>query len=269
MPMGGRLATEELLAVGAQRRQRSSGGRAGTTDGSGQPIAAPGWTGPGPSTLRVTVRIPPDGLAGPNWCKDRDHDACRPIHPSTRPATPGCPAPTERARPTGGRTRSWRRRSPRSRSSPARPAGTPRRKCSRWSATAQHLVAAEPGLAGTARRAPTRRSHRTSSPTASCPTRSPRSPGRTRWPAACWSRRSWCCRPRSVAELSGRPGRPRPARPPSTRTATEARLVAGVLRGVRGGACLLRLRGDDDATPLRGADLAPNLLTALRMTFED
>ncbi len=49
---------------------------------------------------------------------------------------------------------------------------------------------------------------------------------------------------------------------------TEARLVAGVLRGVRGGACLLRIRGAD-APPLRGADLAPNLLTALRMTFED
>ena len=48
---------------------------------------------------------------------------------------------------------------------------------------------------------------------------------------------------------------------------TEARLVAGVLRDVRGGACLLRVRGDDTA-PLRGADLAPNLLTALRMTFE-
>lgn len=49
----------------------------------------------------------------------------------------------------------------------------------------------------------------------------------------------------------------------------EARLVAGVLRGTRGGACLLRLRGDNAATPLRGADLAPNLLIALRMTFED
>jgi hypothetical protein len=41
-----------------------------------------------------------------------------------------------------------------------------------------------------------------------------------------------------------------------------------VLRGLRGGACLLRIRGAD-AAPLRGADLAPNLLTALRMTFED
>ncbi len=50
---------------------------------------------------------------------------------------------------------------------------------------------------------------------------------------------------------------------------TEARLVAGVLRGTRGGACLLRLRGENAETPLRGADLAPNLLTALRMTFED
>ena len=49
----------------------------------------------------------------------------------------------------------------------------------------------------------------------------------------------------------------------------EARLVAGVLRGLPGGACLLRVRGKDDATPLRGADLAPNLLTALQATFED
>ncbi len=49
----------------------------------------------------------------------------------------------------------------------------------------------------------------------------------------------------------------------------EARLAAGVLRGSRGGACLLRVRGDNDATPLRGADLAPNLLTALQATFLD
>lgn len=49
----------------------------------------------------------------------------------------------------------------------------------------------------------------------------------------------------------------------------EARLVAGVLRGRPGGACLLRVRGDNDATPLRGADLAPNLLTALQATFLD
>jgi hypothetical protein len=49
----------------------------------------------------------------------------------------------------------------------------------------------------------------------------------------------------------------------------EARLAAGVLRGVDGGACLLRVRGKDDATPLRGADLAPNLLRALQATFED
>lgn len=49
----------------------------------------------------------------------------------------------------------------------------------------------------------------------------------------------------------------------------EARLAAGVLRGRKGGACLLRVRGKDDATPLRGADLAPNLLTALQATFLD
>ena len=50
---------------------------------------------------------------------------------------------------------------------------------------------------------------------------------------------------------------------------TEARLAAGVLRDAKGGACLLRLRGEHDEAPLRGADLAPNLLKALRMTFED
>ena len=49
----------------------------------------------------------------------------------------------------------------------------------------------------------------------------------------------------------------------------EARLAAGVLRGGPGGACLLRVRGKDDATPLRGADLAPNLLSALQATFLD
>jgi hypothetical protein len=49
----------------------------------------------------------------------------------------------------------------------------------------------------------------------------------------------------------------------------EARLAAGVLRGVNGGACLLRVRGKDDDTPLRGADLAPNLLRALQATFDD
>jgi hypothetical protein len=49
----------------------------------------------------------------------------------------------------------------------------------------------------------------------------------------------------------------------------EARLVAGVLRNLPGGACLLRLRGDNAETPLRGGDLAPNLLAALRLTFED
>lgn len=51
---------------------------------------------------------------------------------------------------------------------------------------------------------------------------------------------------------------------------TEARLVAGVLRDGPGGACLLRVRPDGDAapaTPLRGADLAPGLLIALRATF--
>ena len=49
----------------------------------------------------------------------------------------------------------------------------------------------------------------------------------------------------------------------------EARLAAGVLRGSQGGACLLRVRGKDDGTPLRGADLAPNLLTVLQATFDD
>ncbi len=48
----------------------------------------------------------------------------------------------------------------------------------------------------------------------------------------------------------------------------EARLAAGVLRDLTGGACLLRVRGRDDATPLRGADLAPNLLVALQATFD-
>jgi hypothetical protein len=49
----------------------------------------------------------------------------------------------------------------------------------------------------------------------------------------------------------------------------EARLAAGVLRGSKGGAALLRVRGQDDGTPLRGADLAPNLLGALHATFQD
>jgi hypothetical protein len=49
----------------------------------------------------------------------------------------------------------------------------------------------------------------------------------------------------------------------------EARLAAGVLRGQQGGACLLRVRGKEDATPLRGADLAPNLLSALQATFDE
>jgi hypothetical protein len=49
----------------------------------------------------------------------------------------------------------------------------------------------------------------------------------------------------------------------------EARLVAGVLRDLPGGACLMRLRGDNDDSPLRGGDLAPNLLAALRLTFEN
>ena len=50
---------------------------------------------------------------------------------------------------------------------------------------------------------------------------------------------------------------------------TEARLVAGVLRDLPGGACLMRLRGENDDSPLRGGDLAPNLLAALRLTFEN
>jgi len=49
----------------------------------------------------------------------------------------------------------------------------------------------------------------------------------------------------------------------------EARLVAGVLRESDGGACMLRVRGKDDALPLHGADLAPNLLNALHATFQD
>ena len=48
----------------------------------------------------------------------------------------------------------------------------------------------------------------------------------------------------------------------------EARLVAGVLRDSRGGACLMRMRGQNDEAPLRGGDLAPNLLAVLRLTFE-
>lgn len=51
---------------------------------------------------------------------------------------------------------------------------------------------------------------------------------------------------------------------------TEARLVAGVLREGAGGACLLRVRprgGAVPVEPLRGGDLAPGLLEALRATF--
>ncbi|HOZ60121.1 MAG TPA: PPA1309 family protein [Nakamurella multipartita] len=52
---------------------------------------------------------------------------------------------------------------------------------------------------------------------------------------------------------------------------TEARLVAGVLRsGPR--ACLLRVRvpaGEDELPLVRGVDLAPNLLDALELTFDD
>ena len=48
----------------------------------------------------------------------------------------------------------------------------------------------------------------------------------------------------------------------------EARLVAGVLRGTTGGACLLRVRDEPDVEPMRGADLAPNLLDALQATFD-
>ncbi|MGS0688287.1 PPA1309 family protein [Nakamurella sp. GG22] len=49
----------------------------------------------------------------------------------------------------------------------------------------------------------------------------------------------------------------------------EARLVAGVLRDAKGGACLMRMRGEHDDAPLRGGDLAPNLIAALHLTFED
>lgn len=48
----------------------------------------------------------------------------------------------------------------------------------------------------------------------------------------------------------------------------EARLVVGVLRGRPGGACLLRVREGDDP-PLRGGDLAPNLIAALQATFDE
>ncbi|MEO5833522.1 MAG: PPA1309 family protein [Nakamurella sp.] len=47
---------------------------------------------------------------------------------------------------------------------------------------------------------------------------------------------------------------------------TEARLAVGVLRE-GGAACLMRLAGEHAGTPLRGADLAPNLVAALRLTF--
>lgn len=53
---------------------------------------------------------------------------------------------------------------------------------------------------------------------------------------------------------------------------TEARLVAGVHRDGRR-ACMLRIRGEaPDGQPwpvVRGADLAPNLLDGLLLTFED
>ncbi len=48
---------------------------------------------------------------------------------------------------------------------------------------------------------------------------------------------------------------------------TEARLAVGVLRD-GSAACLLRLRGDHDDAPLRGADLAPNLVEALHRTLD-
>lgn len=47
---------------------------------------------------------------------------------------------------------------------------------------------------------------------------------------------------------------------------TEARLAVGVLRD-GGAACLMRLAGEHSDAPLRGADLAPNLVQALRLTF--
>lgn len=49
---------------------------------------------------------------------------------------------------------------------------------------------------------------------------------------------------------------------------TEARLAAGVLREGPGGACVMRMRGEHDDAPLRGGDLAPNLLAALKLTFD-
>jgi len=52
---------------------------------------------------------------------------------------------------------------------------------------------------------------------------------------------------------------------------TEARLVAGVLRDGRR-ACLLRVRvgaGSDELPLLRGAELAPNLLDTLALTFAE
>lgn len=47
---------------------------------------------------------------------------------------------------------------------------------------------------------------------------------------------------------------------------TEARLAVGVLRD-GGAACRMRLRGEHEDTPLRGADLAPNMVHALQLTF--
>lgn len=47
----------------------------------------------------------------------------------------------------------------------------------------------------------------------------------------------------------------------------EARLAVGVLRGGPA-ACLLRLRGEHEDTPVHGADLAPNMVRALAATFD-
>jgi hypothetical protein len=47
----------------------------------------------------------------------------------------------------------------------------------------------------------------------------------------------------------------------------EARLAVGVLRD-GSAACVMRIRGDHADTPLRGADLAPNLVHVLLLTLE-
>jgi hypothetical protein len=68
------------------------------------------------------------------------------------------------------------------------------------------------------------------------------------------------------SDINQRTAIPRNTKAPA-RTA-EGRLVAGVLRDVPGGACLLRWRNAPDQ-PLTGSNLAPGLIAALHATFED